>query len=78
MALLCHQEALSVVLPPPRHACVGLFICVWIKACSPDEGDVSAALTATEAVERARDLVAVPTETRSVDGIFEVLTDASF
>ena len=34
--------------------CVDLFIYVWIKACTPDKGDVRRALTATEAAECVR------------------------
>lgn len=48
--LPCHQEALKRSRPP----CVDLFICVWIKACIPDKGDVRGALTATEAAECVR------------------------
>lgn len=45
-----HQEVLQSAGP----LCVDLFICVWIKARIPDEGDVRGALTATEAAECVR------------------------
>lgn len=83
-----HQKAPFLVVLLPRHqevlrraaapVCVDLFICVWIKACIPDKGDVRTTLTATEAAECARfGRRAVPADTRSVSGIFEVLTDES-
>jgi hypothetical protein len=49
--LRCHQEVLMRAAAPVR---VDLFICVWIKACIPDKGDVRTTLTATEAAECAR------------------------